>query len=179
MPDALRNLANDELLVTTLRRHDDGSGATLRLTHPLTVTPVTAWPWLVEPGYLAQWSPIVPDRSLDSAGAATSRENPDSDPVDTEVLLSDAPHQLVHRWGPATVTWTLTRSDAGCILTIEQDLAADAIDQASMLAAGWHLCLAVLAARLDGRDIPRVVGHESVDFGWNELNDRYQRLLQP
>lgn len=178
MPDTLRNLAADELLVARLARHDDGSGATLTLTHPLTEPAAVVWQWLTDPELLAHWSPIVPDRPLTATGAATARETPDAEPSDLEVLLVDAPNELVHRWGPTTVRWTLTPSDAGSVLTIEQQLAPDSVDQASMMAAGWHLCFAVLTARLDGRDIPRVVGHASVNYGWNELNDRYERALQ-
>jgi uncharacterized protein YndB with AHSA1/START domain len=177
VPDALRNLASDELLVTRLHRHNDGSGATLTLAHPLTEPAAVVWQWITAPELLAQWSPIVPDRPLTTTGTATARETPDAEPNDADVLLADAPHELVHRWGPTTVRWTLAASDAGCVLTLEQQLAPDALDQASMMAAGWHLCFAVLTARLDGRDIPRVVGHESLNYGWNELNDRYERAL--
>ena len=177
MLDTLRNLANDELLVARLTSHNDESGATLTLTHPLTEPAAVVWQWLTDPELLALWSPIVPDRPLTEPGAASARETPDAEPNDVEVLLADAPDELVHRWGPTIVRWTLTASDAGSVLTIEQQLGPDALDQASMMAAGWHLCFAVLSARLDGRDIPRVVGHESVNYGWNELNDRYERAL--
>lgn len=177
MPDSLRNLATDELLVARLTRHEDGTGATLVLEHPLTEPTAVAWQWITDPELLAQWSPIVPDRPLTGTGAATARETPDAEPNDAEVLLADAPDELVHRWGPTTVRWTLTASDAGSILAIEQKLGPDELDQAAMMAAGWHLCFAVLTARLDGREIPRVVGHESVNYGWNELNDRYERAF--
>ena len=57
------------------------------------------WPWLTDPDRLRQWSPIVPDRALDSVGPREVRENPDDEPVTGDVVSVDPPHELVHRWG--------------------------------------------------------------------------------
>jgi len=40
-----------------------------------------------------------------------------------------------------------------------------------------HLCLAVLAAVLDGHAVERVVGARASDHGWEELRDRYDARL--
>jgi uncharacterized protein YndB with AHSA1/START domain len=55
------------------------------------------WPWLTDPDRLRQWSPIVPDRALDSVGPREVRENPDHEPVTGDVVGVDPPHELVHR----------------------------------------------------------------------------------
>ena len=49
------------------------------------------WPWLTDPDRLGQWSPIVPDRALDSVGPREVRENPDHEPVTGNVVGVDQP----------------------------------------------------------------------------------------
>jgi hypothetical protein len=46
-----------------------------------------------------------------------------------------------------------------------------------MFATGWHICLAVLTAVLDGHDVNRVVGSRASDYGWSALRDRYDKNL--
>src|SRR5262245_59434325 len=129
------------------------------------------WPYLTEPGLLARWSPVVPDRALASVGPAASREAPGQDPVDAEVLLSDPPRELVHRWGGHLLRWTLAPTPTGSRLTLEHTF--DEPSGHGSYGAGWHLCLAVLVLVLDGHRVERVVGRRALDYGWAELNDRY------
>ena len=68
-----------------------GPGFALAQTLELAASPAEVWAHLTDPALLARWSPIVPDRPLDSVGAAESRENPGDDPVDVErVVGADA-----------------------------------------------------------------------------------------
>ena len=106
------------------------------------------WPWLTDPERLRRWSPIVPDRPLDSVGARQVRENPDAEPVTGDVIAVDPPHELVHRWGDDVVRWRLAPTATGCLLTLEQSMRER--DPAAMNAAGWHLCLDVLDGTLAG-----------------------------
>lgn len=134
------------------------------------------WPMLTEVDQLQRWSPIVADRPLESRGPATSKETPEAEPVDAEVLVHDAPHELVHRWGPSILRWTLTAvPGGGTKLTLEQTFDDRGI--ASMSAAGWHICLAVLAAWADGHNVERVIGPRATDYGWPTLRDRYDHTL--
>ena len=57
------------------------------------------WPWLTDPDRLGQWSPIVPNRALDSVGPREVRENPGDDPVTGDVVSVDPPHELVPPMG--------------------------------------------------------------------------------
>lgn len=147
----------------------------LRMTRELPHDVERVWPKLTEPDELRRWSPVVPDRPLTSAGPATARESPDQDPVDAEVLVSDRPRELSHRWGPHLLRWTLTPTESGCRLTLEHTFDEQA-DRGSF-AAGWHLCLAVLVAQLDGHDVERVVGSRASDYGWESLEARYRASL--
>ena len=108
------------------------------------------WPWLTDPDRLRQWSPIVPDRALDSIGPREVRENPDDEPVTGDVVSVDPPHELVHRWGDDVVRWRLSPTDTGCRLTLEHTMRER--DRAAMNAAGWHLCLDVLNDVANGVD---------------------------
>jgi uncharacterized protein YndB with AHSA1/START domain len=133
------------------------------------------WSKLTDPDELRKWSPVVPDRALTSTGPATARENPESDPVDAEVLVVDRPRELSHRWGLHVLRWTLTPTVNGCRLTLEQTF--DDREERGSFAAGWHLCLAVLTAALDDREVERVVGSRAGDYGWQSLEARYLASL--
>jgi uncharacterized protein YndB with AHSA1/START domain len=147
----------------------------LTMRRELAQPPEKVWPWLTDPIRLAQWSPVVPDRAFDGVGPRQVRENPGDDAVDGEVLSVDPPYELVHRWGPDTLRWRLTPRDAGCVLTLEHSMAQR--DPAAMNAAGWHLCLDVLADNAAGSNTPRVVGPDAVEHGWESLRDDYAELL--
>jgi uncharacterized protein YndB with AHSA1/START domain len=129
------------------------------------------WPYLTEPRLLGRWSPIVPDRALTEVGPATTRETPEQEPVDAEVLLSEPPSVLVHRWGAHLLRWTLAPTPTGSHLTLEHTFDQQA--ENASYGAGWHLCLAVLTALLDGAEVERVVGTRAFEYGWAELKERY------
>lgn len=137
----------------------------MRLALPGQQQPI--WRHLTEPELLATWSPVVPDRPLTSVGPALSRENPDEEPVAADVLEVHAPTLLIHRWGEDTVQWRID----GTTLELTMQLAAP--EHAPMYLAGWQVCLAVLASRLDGNDQPRIVGYDALDHGWEELRAFY------
>jgi len=143
----------------------------LTMTRALRHPGERVWPYLTEPRLLSKWSPVVPDRPLTSLGPATSHETPAESGVDAEVLVSDPPRELVHRWGQHLLRWTLTPMATGSRLTLEHTF--DGRPDAGSYAAGWHICLAVLTAVLDGRAVERVVGRRAFDYGWSTLRDRY------
>jgi hypothetical protein len=71
-------------LEATLENRDDAW--VLTLVRDFRQPAEKLWPWLTEPDRLRQWSPIVPDRALDSVGPRQVRENPDDEPVTGEVV---------------------------------------------------------------------------------------------
>ncbi|AKT52629.1 hypothetical protein ADJ73_06360 [Arsenicicoccus sp. oral taxon 190] len=145
------------------------------MVHDLPVDRARAWDLICDPELSAGWSPIVADRRLDQVGPATSRETPDAEPVDAEVLLAEPPRELMHRWGQDVLSWSLTGTADGTRVTLRQVL-SDATE-ASSLAAGWHLCLAGLEARAAGHDVHRPVGSEAGRYGWEQLRDGYDVLF--
>jgi uncharacterized protein YndB with AHSA1/START domain len=148
----------------------------LTMTRELPHAVERVWSKLTEPEELRKWSPVVPDRALISVGPAIAREHPDSDALDAEVLVSDRPRELAHRWGPHVLRWTLAPTEGGCRLTLEQTF--DGPSERGLFAAGWHICLAVLTALLEGREVERVVGSRASDYGWQSLEARYRATLE-
>ena len=144
----------------------------LKMTRMLRHPPERVWTYLTEPRLLSKWSPIVPNRALDAAGPARSRETPEQGPVDAEVLVSDPPRELVHRWGAQVLRWTLASTGTGSRLTLEHTF--DERAETGSYAGGWHIVLAVLAVVLDGSQVERVVGKRALDYGWSDLKDRYE-----
>jgi uncharacterized protein YndB with AHSA1/START domain len=133
------------------------------------------WPWLTDPDHLGRWSPVVPDRRLDSVGSALIRENPGDEPVDGTVVAVDPPHELIHNWGPDVLRWRLTPTATGCRLTLEQQMAART--HAAENAGGWHICLDVLEGNLNGDNPHRLVGDVVMAHGFIELRDGYRKVL--
>ena len=148
-------------------------------------TPEKLWQLLTQPELLAHWSPIVPNRVLDSVGPATSRENPDDAPVDAEVLSVAAPYAVTHRWDTEVLDWEITpsehssiergSSEQGSVLQLRQSVGDP--EFISMMVAGWQVCFGRLAAEEDGVDRERVVDERAMDYGWNALNEHYQATL--
>lgn len=46
-------------------------------------------------------------------------------------------------------------------------------------AAGWHLCLAVLARLLDGDPVGVIRGRASMAYGWERLRAQYADMFNP
>lgn len=174
--------AVDEVIVREVRvplharlEPDDGRW-TLVVRRHLPDDPDALWLALTDPERLARWSPIVPDRALVTLGPATSREKPGDDPIDAEVLEAAQPRLLAHRWGRDVLRWAISPADQGSTLELRQTLADPAM--ASSLAAGWRICLATLAASHDGAEHERVVGQRALDYGWQQLRDRFEAELR-
>jgi uncharacterized protein YndB with AHSA1/START domain len=169
---SMRRIAADPVGATLAREHDRW---VLTMSRRFGSPPERVWRMLTEPDELARWSPVVPDRPLDTLGPARSRETPETPEVDVEVLVCDPPRELVHRWGTHLLRWTLTSDGDGTRLTL-----ADTLDEhadGSRNGAGWHMCLAVLGARLDGEDVPRIVGPDALAHGYEDLQRRYDHAL--
>lgn len=133
--------------------------------------PERLWRMLTDPVELARWSPVAPDRPLTTTGPALSRENPDDEPIDAEVLVAEAPRELVHRLGGHLLRWTVTSDGNGTTLELRHTFDDGA--SASKYAAGWQVCLARLAAE-DGQKRERPTGMRAMAYGWEALNERYQ-----
>ncbi|WP_308192178.1 SRPBCC domain-containing protein [Mycobacterium sp. MYCO198283] len=145
---------------------------TRELPHPVE----SVWAWLTDPDRLRRWSPVVPDRALERVGPADIQEDPDAAVLDGEVLAVDPPRELVHRWGADDVLqWRLTPTAAGCRLMLDHSMPSP--EASSRMAAGWHLCLDVLAGTIDAPARRRVAGAAATEIGLDSLRDAYSARL--
>jgi uncharacterized protein YndB with AHSA1/START domain len=150
----------------------DGDHWTLVLTRELRHPPATVWQALTDPAQLREWAPFDADRSLGSTGPAklSTVGTPKTIVSDTQVTRADAPHLLEYRWGDNDLRWRLEPSSVGTRLTLWHNIDRRYI---CMGAAGWHICLDVLARLIDGDPLGRIVGGEAMKFEWPRLHSEY------
>lgn len=160
----------------------DGDRWLLRMERLLRHPADRVWAALTSADEIRRWAPYAPDRDLDQVGdvplpQAEGGQAADGPPESGRVLVADQPRLLVLAWGEHEVRWELTPTADGVVLVLTHvfDEPAEAPDYAS----GWHLCLAVLVARLDGQDAPPAAGEAAKDHGWEQLREEYAQLLEP
>jgi uncharacterized protein YndB with AHSA1/START domain len=150
----------------------DGDHWTLVLVRELRHPPAKVWQALTDPAQLREWAPFDADRSLASTGPVKLSTVGMPTPIvsETEVTRADAPNLLEYRWGDNDLRWQLEPSDGGTRLTLWHNIDRRYI---SMGAAGWHICLDVLARLVDGDPLGRIVGGEAMKFEWQRLHTEY------
>jgi uncharacterized protein YndB with AHSA1/START domain len=150
----------------------DGDNWTLVLVRQLRHPPAQVWQALTDPAQLREWAPFEADRSLASTGPVTFCTVGTPKPIssNTEVTRADAPNLLEYRWGDGDLRWQLEPSAGGTRLTLWHNIDRRYI---SMGAAGWHICLDVLAHLVDGDPLGRIVGGEAMNFEWPRLHTEY------
>jgi uncharacterized protein YndB with AHSA1/START domain len=143
------------------------------LPHP----PEKVWAALTDPAQLDRWAPFTAARDLSDPGDTTLTmiDGPDRTDLAATVLRAEAPSLLEYTWGDDLLRWELTPGDGGTRLTLRHTFAER--DGAPMFAAGWHLCVAVLARLLDGTPVGVIRGRDAIDYGWEALREAYAREL--
>jgi len=143
------------------------------LKHPIEVV----WAALTESDQIANWGPFKPDRDLISMGAAQLEyiNTSKTGRVDGFVLNVNVPSLLVYKWGADILRWELKEVEDKTMLVLRHRFADRT--KAPSYAAGWHLCLKGLIGTLAGEQMPSMVGHNAVNYGWTELHAQYAELL--
>ncbi|MCX4091252.1 SRPBCC family protein [Nocardia sp. alder85J] len=138
--------------------------------------PAAVWSALTEPDELREWAPYTADRSLATVGPVTliTTDGTRQELAGT-VGVAEPPRLLEFTWGTDRLRWELDEQGTGTRLRLTHRLPDHAV--AGMMAAGWHLCLDVAAALLDGTPVGPIVGATAMDHGWPELNEQYSRQL--
>jgi uncharacterized protein YndB with AHSA1/START domain len=146
---------------------------TLVLVRQLSHPPEKVWRALTDPAHLREWAPFDADGNLGTEGATvklTTVAAPKPQVSEARISVADAPRRLEYNWGDHDMRWQLEPSGNGTRLTLWHNIDRQFI---SMGAAGWHICLDVLARSLDGRPIGRHVGPDAMKVGWQRLNAEY------
>ncbi|MBL8774467.1 MAG: SRPBCC domain-containing protein [Acidimicrobiales bacterium] len=130
---------------------------TRRLAHP----PEKVWRALTESEHLVHWMPcdIVGERR---AGATLElpfwpsvvEQYPDDTPLlRGEILDWDPPRRFHWTWDGDVLLWELHPTDGGTVLTFTTWLGSEDPKVVTGAGAGYHVCLDLLAALLDGSPV--------------------------
>jgi uncharacterized protein YndB with AHSA1/START domain len=159
------------------RTEPDGDGWTLIFIREFGQPPETVWHALTDPAELDQWAPFTAARDLAQPGPTTltmvDGENRQAMPATVTVAV--APEVLEYTWGDDRLRWQLEPSGDGTRLTLRHTLTKPGMD--AMAAAGWHICLAVMARLLAGDPVGVIRGQDAMNHGWEELRDGYAATL--
>jgi uncharacterized protein YndB with AHSA1/START domain len=155
----------------------DGDRWTLIFVRDLRHPPEKVWAALTEPAHLERWSPFTTDRDLGRVGDATLTmiDGDTAEDLAASVTRAERPALLEYSWGADLLRWELTGTGSGTRLVLHHTI--EDRDWLSKAAAGWHLCLDVAAHLLDGRPIGPIRGADAMNYGWEELNQRYSERL--
>ena len=126
----------------------DGQPA-VRFERELRHPPEAVWRMLTEPAELAHWFPCEVELDVRVGGALRFIFSPDFE-LDGEVLECEPPSRFAFRWGADVLFFTLYPVTGGTQLEMVHVLNQEGAEGAAKTAAGWHLCLDALEARLDG-----------------------------
>jgi len=158
----------DQTGLGTLARQGDRWTLTFtrRLAHPRE----KVWRAVTEPEHLAVWYPqqIVGERK---AGAALRFVSSAGDGFDGQMLVFDPPSVMEFTWGTDLLRIQLEADGPGTLLTLTDTF--DDVGKAARDAAGWHECLDLLAADLDGTPPP------TRGQTWRQVHPVYVAALGP
>ncbi|HEX6938815.1 MAG TPA: SRPBCC family protein [Longimicrobiales bacterium] len=147
------------------------------LPHP----PAKVWRALTEEEHLAAWFPTTIEGDRRPGARLEFRfRGEDSPPSLGEMIAYDPPRLLEFTWGasadgaspPEWVRIELEPDGDGCHLTFTTTY--DEVGKSARDAAGWHVCLDLLAARLAG-EAPSADAHAA----WAPLNRLYAERFGP
>lgn len=151
----------------------DGNAWTLVLVRELRQPPAMVWQALTDPAQIREWAPFEADRSLATVGPVKLSTVGTPQVSDSTVKRAEAHELLEFDWGGGDLRWQLEPHGKGTRLTLWHQ-----IDRRFVAwgAAGWHICLDVLAGLLDGQPIGRKAGPEVMQFaGWQRLSGEYAK----
>ena len=145
--------------------HRDGDDVTVtfvrRLPHPV----AKVWRAVTEPEHLAAWFPGTVEVDEWRPGAALRFTVETGDAFDGEVVAVEPERLLELTWGPDRLRIELAPDGAaGTVLTFSDTL--EELGKAARDGAGWHVCLARLAADLE---VP----------SWRDLQPLYVEYFGP
>ena len=135
------------------------------------------WRMVTDPAELAHWFPCEVQLDDVRVGAPMRFVFDPDFTLDGEVLACDPPERFSFRWGEDVLAFTLEEHDGGTRLTMVHVLNEEGESAAAKTAAGWHLCLDALAARLDGEPAPAPSQGPTPE--WTERYEEYQAAGMP
>jgi uncharacterized protein YndB with AHSA1/START domain len=125
------------------------TGWRLRFTRELAHPAERVWRAVTEAEHLQAWFPMRIHGDWVVGGPLTFAD-PEGRGLEFtgKVLAYQPPSVLEFSWGPDVLRLEIEARGAGCFLTLLDTF--DELGKAARDAAGWHVCLDLLAAHLDG-----------------------------
>jgi uncharacterized protein YndB with AHSA1/START domain len=155
------------------RLEQSGGGWRVEFTRSLAHRPEKVWRALTEADHLAAWFPteIQGDR-VEGASLRFVFRQAEGPPLDGTMTRYDPPRLLEYRWGDETLRFELRAEGDGTELRFVNTF--DTLGKAARDAAGWHVCLDLLALALDG-------GRAAApsDARWREVHPTYVERFGP
>lgn len=153
-------------------------GWTLIFVRELRHRPDRVWRSLTDPAEIDQWAPFAATAPLTSTGdtQVIMIDGEQREPLPVTVLTAEEPKLLEMTWGGDLLRWELEPSPTGTTLTLRHSHPTEEVP-APAVAAGWHLCLAVLGRLLDGRPVGVIRGQAAMAYGFAELREGYAKEL--
>ena len=154
----------------------DGERWALVIAREFPHPPELVWAAITEPGQLAEWAPFDVNRSLTSPGpvSLSTVGGPTPQVAESVVKRAEAPRLLEYGWGGNDLRFELKPTPGGTELKLWHNIDRRFI---AWGAAGWHICLDVLAHLLSGAPLGRLVGPAALEFDWQRLNAEYAALF--
>lgn len=131
--------------------HTDGARPVIRFERHLTRPPAEVWRALVDRDGLRHWFPsdIVTEEWKPGATLQFPFRAAEGPTLTGTVLEYDEPRTLAYTWGEETLRFELTPEAGGTRLVFTHELDGPT---AARTAAGWDVCLDMLAGDTPGRD---------------------------
>lgn len=146
----------------------DGQGYTATFVRRFSQKKEEVWAMLTENAKLQQWFPELTIENLQKGG--TLRFDFENGTYETMAILDyEEGEKFVYEWGKDTVRFEVSADNSGTQLVLTEALSTITPHTAKDL-AGWHVCLDVVEALLEGKEIAR-------QEEWEKEYPEYQRLL--
>ncbi|RED56030.1 SRPBCC family protein [Cohnella lupini] len=154
-------------MLATVRKSDEGYIA--RFERTLRHSPEEVWSYLTDNDKLDRW---FSELSVDELreGGFIKFDMRDGTFEKFEILELSMNSVLEYTWGEDRVRFEIHKEQEGCRLILIEKIARITSHTPKDL-AGWHVCLMVIEALLDGKAIDR-------DEEWPLWHERYIRLIE-
>ncbi len=131
------------------------------------------WAAVSEPEHLAHWFPTSFDgERRPGAPLRFVFRRDEAPPMQGTMIAYEPPSLIEFQWGPDTIRIELEPLGEGTLLTLRDTL--ETHGKAARDGAGWHVCLASLAAYVAGRPAQR----EDMS-AWHEVHPHYVASFGP
>ncbi|MDG0811104.1 SRPBCC family protein [Cohnella rhizosphaerae] len=157
-------------MLATIRSIENGEAYEARFERVWGHSVASVWAMLTENEQLAKWFPEMSVADL-RVGGAFKFDMGGGNAERMEIVALEPLTVLAYTWAEDRVRFELAETPEGCRLALVERIAR-ITDHTPRDLAGWHVCLDVIAALLDGRTV------ESRKADWEKEYEAYKGLVE-